>query len=74
MEDLRNFNEILRKDVTYHNTKSHKKGFLLSLALSEKFIFGKTTERESQIDPQAGSGLREYSDNYSKTTEFITIL
>ena len=32
MNDLRNFNEIFRKDLTYDNNKSHKKqGFPLSL-------------------------------------------
>ena len=33
LNDLRNFNEIFRKDVTYDNIKSHKKpgGFTLSL-------------------------------------------
>ena len=31
MNDLRKFNEIFRKDVTYDNIKSHKKqGFTLS--------------------------------------------
>ena len=32
LNDLRNFNEISRKDVTYDNIKSHsKQGFTLSL-------------------------------------------
>ena len=31
MNDLRNFNEIFRKDVVYDNTKSREKVFTLSL-------------------------------------------
>ena len=35
-EDLKNFNEIFRKDVAYDNIKSHtkKQGVTLSLSLS----------------------------------------
>ena len=43
MNDLRTFNENLRKDVTYDNIKSHKKsGFHL---LFRRYIFRKATER-----------------------------
>ena len=38
---MRNFNEILRKDVTYDNIKSHKKpGFQPPF---KRYIFAKTT-------------------------------
>ena len=46
---MRNLNEVLRKDVTYDNIKRHKKpgldplSFSLSLCLSVRYIFGKTT-------------------------------
>ena len=53
--------------------KVTKKDFY-SLSLSLKNLFLEKPQRESQIEPQAVSGLREYSDNYSKTSEFITIL
>ena len=35
--DLRNFNEIFRKDVTYDNIKSHKKP-RFPLSLEDKFF------------------------------------
>ena len=41
LNDLRNFNEIFRKDVTYDNIKSHKKPGLHPVP--EKHIFGKIT-------------------------------
>ena len=42
MNDLRNFNEIFRKDVTYDNIKSHKKpGFH---PLFRRYIFRKSTK------------------------------
>ena len=41
MNDLRNFNEIFKKNMTYNNIKSHKKARLYRL--SEKYIPGKTT-------------------------------
>ena len=51
LNDLRNFNEIFRKDVTYDNIKSHKKpGFY---PLFRRYIFQKTTGKEGQIDPPA---------------------
>ena len=41
MNDLRKFNEILRKDVAYNKVKSHKRaGFH---ALFGRYFFGKTT-------------------------------
>ena len=47
MKELRNFNEIFRKDVTYDNIQSHKKtGFH---PLFRRYIFGRATGR-SQID------------------------
>ena len=39
--DLRNFNEIFKKNVCYDNIKIHTKPELL--ALSRKYSFGKTT-------------------------------
>ena len=43
------FNEIFRKGVAYDNNKSHKKiGLHL---LFEKYIFGKTSEREVKFTP-----------------------
>ena len=36
MSDLKNFNEIFRKDETYDNNKSYKKA---ELHVSEKYIF-----------------------------------
>ena len=48
LNDLRNFNEIFKKYVTYNNIKSHKKqGFH---PLSRRYIFQKTIGG-GQIDP-----------------------
>ena len=45
LNNLRNFNEIFRKDVPYDNFKSHKKpGFH---PLFRRYNFQKTTEGES---------------------------
>ena len=41
LSELRNFNEIVRKEVTYANIKSNKKTRLY--LFSEKSIFGKAT-------------------------------
>ena len=41
MNNLRNFNEIFRKDMAYDNIKSYKKPEFQSLC--RKHIFGKTT-------------------------------
>ena len=41
LKNLRNFNEIFRKDVTYGNIKIHKKSGLH--LLSRRYIFGKAT-------------------------------
>ena len=41
LNELRNFNEIVRKEVTYANIKSNKKTRLY--LFSEKSIFGKGT-------------------------------
>ena len=49
MDELRNFNEIFREDVTYHNIKNHKKPGLYPL--SKRCIFGKPQKGECQIDP-----------------------
>ena len=62
LSDLRNFNEIFRKDVTYDNIKSHKKpGFH---PLFSRYIYRKTTrgrgERGGQLDlPQPILGLKK---------------
>ena len=40
LSDLRNFNDIFRKDVTYDNIKIKKK--TRPHPLSERYIFGKT--------------------------------
>ena len=45
MDELRNFNEIFREDVTYHNIKNHKKPGLYPL--SKRCIFGKPQKRVS---------------------------
>ena len=50
MNDLRNFNEIFRKDVTYDNIKSHKKSWFHPLC--RRYVFGKTTD-VGQITPPA---------------------
>ena len=56
LNDLRDFNEIFRKDVPYDNFKSHKKtGFH---PLFRIYNFQKTTGG-GQIDPPAVLGLRE---------------
>ena len=64
MNDLRTFNENLRKDVTYDNIKSHKKsGFHL---LYRRYIFRKATERMGwrggggwgEIDPVSGFRIK----------------
>ena len=41
LNDLRNFQKTIKKDVTYDNIKSHKKSRLR--LLSRKYIFGKTS-------------------------------
>ena len=41
LNELRNFNEIVRKEVTYANIKSNKKTRLY--LFSQKRIFGKAT-------------------------------
>ena len=41
LNDMKNFNVISRKDVTYENIKSHKIPGLHRL--SRRYIFGKTT-------------------------------
>ena len=46
LNDLRNINEIFRRDVTYDNIKSHKRAG--PHHLSEKYLFEKTTG-EGQI-------------------------
>ena len=48
LNELRDFNEVFRKNVIYDNIKCHKKGALDSF--SEKRFLRKTTGR-SQIDP-----------------------
>ena len=48
MDELRNFNEIFREDVTYHNIKNHKKPVY---PLSKRCIFGKPQKGECRIDP-----------------------
>ena len=48
MNDLRNFSDIFRKNVSYDNIKSQKKSS--PHPLSRKYICGKTTG-ENQIDP-----------------------
>ena len=54
LNNLRNFNEIFRKDVTYDNIKSHKNpGFH---PLFRRCIFRKTT-RGGRIDLPAVLGL-----------------
>ena len=45
---MRNFNEILRKDVIYGNIKSNKKTGLNHF--SQKHNFGKTTGEADQTD------------------------
>ena len=46
---MRNFDEILRKDVVYDSFRSHKK---LGLhPLFRRYCFGKTTGGGGQIDP-----------------------
>ena len=47
--DLRNFNEIFRKDVTYENIESHKKAWLQPL--SRGCIFRKNTGGVKFISP-----------------------
>ena len=57
LSDLRNLNEIFRKDVPYDNTKSHKKpGFILSL----EDTFLKKPQRRSDW-PSAFLGLLLFS-------------
>ena len=48
LNDQRNFNEILRKDATYDNVRSHKKAELHPV--TRRYIFRKTTGG-CQIDP-----------------------
>ena len=55
LNDLRNFNEILRKYVTYDNIKSHKKDTFLE----------KPQGRVSNLSPTSFLGLRK---NYKNTT------
>ena len=43
LNDLKNFNEIFRKDMTYAIIESHKKPWLDFF--SRRYIYGKTTGR-----------------------------
>ena len=56
LNGLRKFNEIFRKDLTYDNTKSHKKPGLHPLF--RRYIFGKSTECWGSIDLPLLSLLR----------------
>ena len=38
LNDLRNFNKILKKDVTYYNVKNHKIEGFHSLSLENTFL------------------------------------
>ena len=52
---MRNFNLLLRKDVTYDNIKSHKKQELYALfTLSNGFL--EKPQRESNWSPQLFKG------------------
>ena len=54
---MRNFNEIIRKHVTYDTTKSRRK--LGLYPLPENYILGKTTWG-CQTDPTTFLGLKFY--------------
>ena len=54
---MRNFNEIIRKHVTYDTTTSHRK--LGLYPLPENYILGKTTWG-CQIDPTTFLALKFY--------------
>ena len=56
MDEVTNFNEIFRKDVTYDNIKSQNKPELYSF--SKKHIFGKNKEVGGQIDLPVVLGLK----------------
>ena len=49
LNDLKNFNEIFREDVTYNNIKSHKKTELHPLF--RRYSFGKTTGDSIEPSP-----------------------
>ena len=55
LNNLRNFNDIFRKDVAYDNIKSDKKlafsPLSLSLSLSLEATFLKKTQEGGKIDP-----------------------
>ena len=62
MNDLRNFNEIFRKDMTYDNTKSHKsQGFTLSL----EDTFFKKPQRGFILIPPVVLGLKNLQPSKS---------
>ena len=60
LKDLRNFNEIFRKDVTYDNIKSHRKTWASpSLSLKNTFLEKPPGVESGQIDlPPAFSGIK----------------
>ena len=67
LNDLRNFNEIFRKDVPCDNIKSHKKPRFQPLF--RRYIYGKTTGGGGgcQIDsPPSFLGLKPYIDMNTK--------
>ena len=49
LNDLKNFSEIFRRNVTCHNIKVHKKAELHQV--SERCIFEKTTQRWVKLTP-----------------------
>ena len=55
MNDLSNFNEIFREDMTYDNIKSNKKPVFHPLI--RRYIFQKTTG-ELKLTPPAVLGLK----------------
>ena len=48
------FNGILRKNVNYDNTKSHKKTGVYHL--SRRYMIGKTTEGSNLVNPKLFKG------------------
>ena len=54
--DLRNFTENFRKDVTYDNIKSHKKSQRFTLSLEDTFF--EESQEGFKLNPPAVLGLR----------------
>ena len=69
MDELRNFNDIFRENVTYHNIKNHKKPVY---PLSKRCIFGKPQKGECRIDTHYKNIVENASSYLRSFMEILT--